>query len=589
MALPSPQTKPAEPGAAEYFSWQAPGAPASVKMHFDVVDAMTADVIEGFNALPRRGVEVGGFLVGRRENATIFIDRFECVTCEYRFGPSYILSEHDKARFQETWARLYGDEKLSIVGFYRSHTRKNLQLEQSDLELLNRWFDDPASVFLVVKPIDITHLTAEFFFWENGALPMQSAGNEFAFRGRGAGMVTEAQPLIVATRRDAPVVPSEPAVVPSQPAPPDGNAGPKTVHTVPVPAPAFTRPPISLPTERNFFSRYWEAITALLLVLCAAGLFWWQHSSDSDSGTADGSAPAASGSSSVAPSSSTTQGSNAGSAPTASTSPPVSLGLEVRPGPGEWQVTWKRDLPPIRNARRGVLAIQDGGTRKQLDLDANQLRAGSIPYRASSDDVTFRLEVFGQDNRSSKESFRVLLASKPGNTPAAVTAAPPPTQKSPEKPAVTASIRPALEKPSIPDLSKSAAAQTPAPLPGALPSPLPARTPPVSAPANPPAGAPERPKPAPRIIPAEVASRERPEVPEGIRSRITEDMVVLVKVTIDTNGRVSHAEPVTRGDGLTSYLARRASEAALKWRFEPARQNDRPVSSSQVIRFVFEK
>ena len=571
MALPTPETQAAEPGVAEYVSWQAPGAPASVKVRLDVVAAMSAEVIEGFSALRRRGVEVGGFLVGRRENATIFIDRYDRVPCEYRFGPSYILSDEDKVNFQETWSRLYNDEKLSIVGFYRSHTRKDLQLEQSDLEIVHRWFNDATSIFLIVKPLDITHLVAEFFFRENGVLPMQSAGREFAFRGTGAGSFADVKPQTSAPR------PAELPAVLSDPIPRDGVAKSKEIE--PPPIPQFLRRPNNRPPERSFFGRYWEALTACLLVLCAAGLFWWQHSSDNDSDAADRSAPATSAAS-PAPSS---------PAPVTGVAPAsVSLGLEVRPAPGEWQVTWKRELPVIRNARRGVLAIDDGGPRKQLDLDQSQLRAGSIPYRPSSDDVSFRLEVFGQDNQSSNESFRVLLAAKPAKPPA--TAAPPPVQKVPEKLAPTASTPQTPEKPVIPDRGPAAVLpkdQTGSQAPGTkqipdlpkpsvtpAPPPVPMRTPPAA---------------PPRLVPAEVATRVRPEVTEGIRSRITQDIVVMVKVTIDANGRVTRALPVSRGDGLTSYLASRASEAALKWRFEPARENDRPVSSSQVIRFVFEK
>ena len=555
MALPSPETQTAEAGIAEYLSWQPPGAPVSVKIRLDVIEAMSAEVIEGFSALRRRGVEVGGLLIGRRENAIVFIDRYERVPCEYRFGPSYILSNQDKANFQETWARLHNNGNLSIVGFYRSHTRKDLRLEQSDLEIVHRWFNDEASIFLIVKPLDIAHLTAEFFFWENGALPMQSAGREFAFRATGAGGVAELKPQVLAPPPAAP-----------QPAPSpilrDGDVQSKELP--PPPIPQFLRSKTGPPPERSFLGRYWEALTALLLVLCAAGLFWWQHSSDNDSDSAEPPAVATR----AAP-----------SAPSPSPAPvtgdvpaPVSLGLEVRPAPGEWRVTWKRDLPVIQNARRGVLAIDDGAPRKQIGLDRGQLRVGNLRYRPSSDDVSFRLEVFDQDNQSAHESFRVLLAAKPGNTPAAGTAAPPaPVQKGLDKPASTAASQPLSGTSAvpgglrqIPDLPKPSSPQPQAPPP-------------------------ERAKAPHRFVPAEVASRERPEVTEGIRSRITEDIVVLVKVTIDVNGRVVRAAPVTRGDGLTSYLARRATEAALKWRFEPARDNDQPVSSSQVIRFVFEK
>ncbi|MDQ6708109.1 MAG: TonB family protein, partial [Acidobacteriota bacterium] len=90
------------------------------------------------------------------------------------------------------------------------------------------------------------------------------------------------------------------------------------------------------------------------------------------------------------------------------------------------------------------------------------------------------------------------------------------------------------------------------------------------------------------FVPAEVLLRVRPEISEGIRSRITRETVVLVKVNIDATGRVTRATPITRGDSVITYVGLRASEAARSWRFEPAKNNSIPAPSSQVIRFVFE-
>ena len=52
---------------AEYFDWDTAGSPVSIHMHLDAVDGMVRDVAEGFKSLPRRGLEVGGLLLGRVE------------------------------------------------------------------------------------------------------------------------------------------------------------------------------------------------------------------------------------------------------------------------------------------------------------------------------------------------------------------------------------------------------------------------------------------------------------------------------------------------------------------------------------------
>src|SRR5690349_15258815 len=50
--------------AAEYFNWEPDGSPVSIHMHLDAVDGIARDVIEGLKTLPRRGLEVGGLLLG---------------------------------------------------------------------------------------------------------------------------------------------------------------------------------------------------------------------------------------------------------------------------------------------------------------------------------------------------------------------------------------------------------------------------------------------------------------------------------------------------------------------------------------------
>ena len=48
------------------YSWQPPEKPIAIQLQFDVVDRMILEVMKGFGAVPRRGAEVGGFLLGTR-------------------------------------------------------------------------------------------------------------------------------------------------------------------------------------------------------------------------------------------------------------------------------------------------------------------------------------------------------------------------------------------------------------------------------------------------------------------------------------------------------------------------------------------
>lgn len=84
-----------------------------------------------------------------------------------------------------------------------------------------------------------------------------------------------------------------------------------------------------------------------------------------------------------------------------------------------------------------------------------------------------------------------------------------------------------------------------------------------------------------------------PVVPSSFRPRIKGTMGVDVRVRIDTQGRVVSATPLTpiskAHSGLESFLAERAVAAAKQWRFEPARENGRPIPGVEIIHFTFER
>jgi hypothetical protein len=73
-----------------------------------------------------------------------------------------------------------------------------------------------------------------------------------------------------------------------------------------------------------------------------------------------------------------------------------SLGLTVTKEGGNLSVKWDREAPAIKAAQKGVLEIEDGGYTKPVDLDAAQLRNGSILFTNSSGTVRFRLIVYPQ-------------------------------------------------------------------------------------------------------------------------------------------------------------------------------------------------
>jgi hypothetical protein len=90
-------------------------------------------------------------------------------------------------------------------------------------------------------------------------------------------------------------------------------------------------------------------------------------------------------------------------------------------------------------------------------------------------------------------------------------------------------------------------------------------------------------RPVPRV-------KVPPTVPSGIRPRIRQPIPIDVWVQVDVHGRVTDAVPAAKThSGLEAFLAARAVAAAKQWRFDPAREDGKPVPGRERIHFVFER
>src|SRR6478752_1792452 len=139
-----------------YFVWEPPGSPVVVHLRLSVVDRLGAEIMRGSGAVPKRGAEVGGLLLGSVEHGDktiVRIEEFEPVPCEYRRGPSYLLSEEERATFSAAVAAARHSQSGSLpVGFYRSHTREGaMGLDAEDQELVGTHFASADDVVLMVK------------------------------------------------------------------------------------------------------------------------------------------------------------------------------------------------------------------------------------------------------------------------------------------------------------------------------------------------------------------------------------------------------------------------------------------------------
>ena len=211
--------------SAPAFTWAAPEKPVCVQVPFTLIDRLEHEVVENFRSLTSRGSEIGGILLGPAtpgNPATVYLEDFELIPCDYSRGPLYRLSDADLSRFERTIEqRTAGGSR--VAGFFRSHTRKGLSLDAEDLSFFSARFRDPAHVALLVRPYASKPSTAGFFLWEGGAVEGEASPLEFPFR---SSQLTGARPGAAAVETAAP-------------APPVNSAGPANAAA---PAPASPKP-----------------------------------------------------------------------------------------------------------------------------------------------------------------------------------------------------------------------------------------------------------------------------------------------------------------------------------------------------------
>lgn len=185
---PTPISQPpAGTAFPSYFVWEPAGQQFAIQLGGDVVDHLNYEIMRGFGAVPKRGAEVGGLLLGsivRGEKRVVRIEKFVCIPCEHLHGPSYILSENDLAALDReiTAHETNADGLPQVVGFFRSNTRELLQLTEDDLALLDARFSGDDAICLLVRPFATRPGEAVFLTRENGRFSGEEQSGAFVFR-----------------------------------------------------------------------------------------------------------------------------------------------------------------------------------------------------------------------------------------------------------------------------------------------------------------------------------------------------------------------------------------------------------------------
>jgi hypothetical protein len=353
------------------YLWEPAGAAAAVEVGFGLVDRLGPEVMRGFGALPRRGAEVGGILLGtieRHGRPVVRLEDFEAVACGHSRGPSYLLSERELETFAEALAKHQPapGRRRHAVGYYRSHTREALALGDDDTGLLDRLFPHPLAVCLLVKPYATRVSEACIFLRREGRFGTDPASRHFPFRRKELGGAPVLEHGGGPAADHGTSVEAPPAAAES----PRGDA-----HAAASPR-GMAQAPAARPRQGNWL---WIPLTFIFLLL----------------GVAIGFQVAAG-----------LRELEAASRP----SDPYLLGLSVVQTGENLHLAWNLDAPVLRLAQRGLLTIRDGVKTELIELSADDLGRGGVLYQNSTGNVRFRLEIYPREQTSVAETLDVQLA-----------------------------------------------------------------------------------------------------------------------------------------------------------------------------------
>jgi hypothetical protein len=374
---------------------------------------MTVEVMRGFGVTRRRGTEIGGVLLGKiktGDDPLVLIYDYETVPCEYSAGPSYVLSDRDREAFREVagrWTPAISPDQY-VVGYFRSHTREGLQLDEVDARQFHEYIDNPLAVALIIKPYATRAAEAGFFLQSGGKLDTAATPLEFQFARAEAAVPKSGAPPAPAAR-PRPIAAPEPESEDEEPEA-EPIASPVPVQEMSEPSPVQrVRPPERRqrpePAPSNveaaaLFSTYYPVPaprwkTRILWVAFALAVFGF--------GALAG-YQYAGGHLQI----------RAGAAHAEALSTPVpdpySINLSAAAQDHSVLVKWDRDSGAVKAAQRGILTITEGTASKEVKLDLTELRNGTVLYHKVGQEVTFKLELFFRGSLVMAETVTLRLA-----------------------------------------------------------------------------------------------------------------------------------------------------------------------------------
>jgi proteasome lid subunit RPN8/RPN11 len=356
---------------AKFASWTVAESPITIEYSLIVIEEIRHAVAEGFQRLSRGGIEVGGILYGTRDGRTVRVLAMRPIACEHARGPAFLLSDKDRVVLNEQLTSDASDphlEGLISVGWFLSHTRSEITLSDSDLELYSIFFPAPWQVTLVVRPGRGGSMRAGFFVREaDGTVKSESSYLEFNFPDRLAGVLDRApgprgervqgdRRLNVMTRSEA-FQSSAGAVA----------AARREMPLRDVSAPMFAQEPQFLPSGPP--KRKWPWLVGWVVVVILAAVFglrYWMRPAQ------------------------------------------VPISLAVVEHDGQLHIEWNHSARPITAAVHGTLVINDGKDTNTFALSPRELTVGNFNYERKTGDVEVRMSVEDSEGSKTQEASRFV-------------------------------------------------------------------------------------------------------------------------------------------------------------------------------------
>jgi len=394
---------------ATFGTWTAAASPLTIEYSLVVIEEIRREVAEGFQKLSRGGIEVGGLLYGVHQGQTVRIMAIRPAACEHASGPTFRLSERDRAALHEQIRQDQSDSRLDnlvCVGWYVSHTRTEIVLTESDQDIFSSFFAKPWQVTLVVRPSRGGNMRAGFFVRESGGTvnPSQSY-QEFNFpdrlaaafehRGSFGDRPTPAErpaeprnaarsPRPVAVPAPEPAQEAAPNPPPRMPAPDGISTSPKAPTSSGLtslfgePAAAKDAAPPAWdsagsgmdPSRKTKSGRKWIWVAAAVIIIAGLAVTGARYF--------------------------VTGGTN------------ESLALSVLEREGQLDIQWNGQSPPVSKAVSATLEIADGPQTRTIPLKPGDLAAGKFAYKRDTGDIQVRMIVDEPDGAKVQEASRFL-------------------------------------------------------------------------------------------------------------------------------------------------------------------------------------